>query len=91
MNVFCLARSSERFRSLAFGSERSLGRVFFLLIDSSHGPISEYFIYRLAPGFQTTASFYSFNQIQQNQHPLLRYDLHYPVKQLKHVFESSKI
>ena len=59
--------------------------IFFLV--SVQGPIREYFLYRLAPGFQTTTTFYSFVQIQRNQRPLLRYDLLYPVKQLKNVFE----
>ena len=48
------------------------------------------FIYRLAPGFQTTATFQPFIQIQRNQRPLLCYDLLYLVIQLKQVFEGLK-
>ena len=48
------------------------------------------FIYNLAPGDQTITSFYPFIQIQRNQRPPLCYDSLYPVKQLKHVFESLK-
>ena len=47
--------------------------------------------YRLALDFQTFVTFHSFVQIQRNQCPLLRYDLLYPDKQLKHVFENFKI
>ena len=35
-------------------------------------------------------TFRSFVQIQRNQHPLLRYDLLYPVIQLKKNFETLK-
>ena len=66
---------------------RSIGFFFFFLIFSQ-GPICDDFIYRLVPDFQTITTFYSFVQIQQNRRPLLRYDPLYPVKQLKHVFES---
>ena len=78
------------FRPLAFVSERSLFRVFLFLLIFSQGPIREYFIHRLAPGFQTTTTFCSLIQIQRNQCPLLRYDPLYPVIQLKHVSESLK-
>ena len=65
--------------------------VFSFSVNLGQGPIREDFIYRLVPDFQTSITFYSFVQIQRNQRPLLRYDLLYPVKQLKHVFESFKI
>ena len=54
------------------------------------GPSCSCFIYKLVPDFQTITNFYSFVQIQRNQRPLLRYDLLYPVNQLKHVLKSLK-
>ena len=91
MNVHCLTLHSERIRLLAFGNERSLFSFSFLfLLFFGQGPIREYFIHRLVPNFQTLTTFCPFIKIQRNQRPLLRYDLLYPVNQLKHVFESLK-
>ena len=70
-------------------SERSLDS--FLYFIFSQGPVSSYYFYRLVPNLKTITSFCSLAQIQRNQRPLLRDDLLYPVKQLKHVFESLKI
>ena len=78
-------------RWLGLENERSLFSPFLFLLVLRQGPIRKYFICRLTPGFQMTTSFYSFVQIQRNQRPRLRYDPLYPVKQLKHVFESFKI
>ena len=65
--------------------------VLFFSVISARDRIREYFIHRLVPNFQTLTIFCLFVQIQQNQRPPLRYDLHFPVKQLKHVFESLKL
>ena len=69
---------------------RSIGFLFFLS-NFGKGPIREDFIYKLVPDFQMTITFYSLVQIQRNQRSRLRYDLLYPVTQLKHVFEKFKI
>ena len=90
MNAFCLGSFTEHFRSVDLFSERSFGRIFLFLLFSGQGPMHEYFIYRLVHVLQTTSTFYSLVQIQQNQCPLLRYDPLYTVKQLKHIFESLK-
>ena len=76
---------------LGFGSERSLFSFSFFCLFFCQGPIYDDFIYSLVPVLQTVTTFCSFVQIQRNQRPLLRYDPLYPVKQLKHVFESFKI
>ena len=101
MNVFYLGSFSEhirsidlfskRFRSVGFCSERSFDRIFLFLLVFGQGSICEYFIYSLVPGFQTSTSFTPVVQIQRNQRPRLRYNLLYPVKQLKHVFDKFKI
>ena len=49
------------------------------------------FLYSLVPELQTIITFHSFVQIQWNQRSRLRYDLLYPVIQLKQVFENFKI
>ena len=59
-------------------------------LGSGRGPIRDDFIYRLVLDFKTIITFYSLVQIQRNQCPLLHYDPLYPVKQLKHIFESLK-
>ena len=64
--------------------------IFLFILVFSQGPIRDKFLHRLVPVLQMTTSFYSFIQIRRNQRPPLRYDLLYPVKQLKHVFESLK-
>ena len=78
-----LVSAVNNFCSLPIRNERSLGRVFFLLLDFGQGPIREYFIHKLAPNLQTLTTFYSFIQIQRNQRPLVRYDPLYPVINLK--------
>ena len=75
---------------LGLENERSLFSPFLFLLVLRQRPIRKYFICRLAPGFQMITTFQPFVQIQRNQRPRLRYDLLYPVIQLKHVFEILK-
>ena len=70
-------------------SVHSIGFFFFFLVFDQ-GPIRDKFSYRLVPLLQTITTFYPFIQIERNQRPLLLYDLLYPVKQLKLVFEILK-
>ena len=71
--------------------ERLLFSLFSFSASFSEGPIRGYLFFSLAPNLKTITTFYSLVQIQRNQHPRLRYDLLYPVIQLKHVFEKFKI
>ena len=91
MNARCLSLRSEPIRSLACGSERSFGRIFLFLFNFGQGPIRDKLIHSLVPVLQTLITFTPFVQIQRNQRSRLRYDLLYPVKQLKYVFEKFKI
>ena len=89
MKVHWFSLCSERVRSLAFGSERSLFSFSFFFLISARDPSVIFF--SLAPGFQTLTTFTPFIEIQRNQRLLLRYDPLYPYNQLKHVFEIFKI
>ena len=90
MNAPQIRSGVNGFRSLDSRSERSLFN-FPFLFNFCQGPIRSFIFYRLVPLFQTITTSCQFIQIQRNQRPLLRYDPLFPVKQLKHAFESIKI
>ena len=78
-------------RLVLLANVRSVEFFFFLFpFNFGQGPIREDFIYSLVLDFQTLTTFCSLVQIQRNQRSRLRYDLLYPVIQLKHVFEILK-
>ena len=78
------------FRLIGFCSERSLYSLFLLFYFSARDLVVVVLFYSLVPNFQTTITFCSLVGIQRNQRSRLRYDLVYPVKQLKHVLKSLK-